>query len=214
MKKKAALLVCILIAAIICFIIYICYSNCFHSDADVNSVMDYTYYPTASQTVNENLLSSSKDLADQWNFYSTGVIVKGYESVDAISLPINSYKKILADLEDLLRGKTLYGLVQPAGVSDYNEYAKDLLDCAPSAYMLWANFGPPTNTLFDGVDCLYNFRIIMPDRSRCYFISFYNTNVHLTEKCYVFYTEDPQLIDGILKWADTYIAMNYSASGT
>jgi hypothetical protein len=202
MKKIIVLIMSVLCLTTVC-------SACYIRELDTSR--NYRYYPPESETTYEKLLSATGGQGDKWDFSSIFTITQGNKSVDDPSLPKDAYIQVLGDLKDLMSGKTLYGLAQPSGVSDYNAYAEDLLDKWPSEYKLWANFGAgETNKISDGELYLYTLRIIIPDNTKCYVIVAYRKYGDVDAKRYVYYSEDTQLISSINQWADKYIVAKSS----
>ncbi|MDP4121425.1 MAG: hypothetical protein Q8876_10305 [Bacillota bacterium] len=200
MKKIITLIFSVLCVVSVC-------SGCYVRTLD--SSRNYRYYPPEAKTAYDDLLSYTGSLGDKWNFSSNWTILKKDKSADDTTTPKDTYIKALGDLKDIMNGVTLYGLVQPENVSDYNKYAEDLLDGKPSDYELWANFGTTvTNKISDNDIFFNNLRIIITGASRCYVIADYKKSADSDSKRYAYYSEDKTLIDNIDKWADKYMAEN------
>lgn len=196
MKRISIILTCILLM----FTCSACYIRA------LDTARNYRYHPPpSSKTTYEQLLSYTKTL-DGWSFGNLWRIEMGEKSLDEFSADSEeTYIKVLDELEKILKDITLYGLEQPENIRNYNKYAEDLVERPRSDNKIFANFsaGLPGG-IADEEEYLYNLRIVLPDITRCYIIVDYITNVEYISRRYVYYTEDSEVIEDLVEWAEGY----------
>ena len=186
-------------------------SACYIREMDTSR--NYRYYPAESETATyEGLISINGGMGDKWEFCNNWRIVKAEQSADDLAMPKDAYKRVLDDLKELMKGETLYGLTGPENADDYNKHAEDLLDKWPSEYKLWANFGAwETRKISENDVYLNNLRVIV-DQTKCYIIVDYRKFGDVDSKRYAYCSEDGELTDGLIKWADKYIESKSAAA--
>lgn len=195
MKRLFVPLICI-------FTMMLC-SACYVRSLDTSR--KYRYRQPDADTTYEELLASSRDLGDVWDFANLWSIRLGEDSVWDTNFEEDACVRILDELKEIMGSYTLYAFTQPEDIRDYGRYAEDLFDKPSEEYVVWANFSVlVTNQISDEDVYLHNLRIIMTDRDTCYFIVDYGDNVESILDRFVYYTDDATLVDTLYEWAEKY----------
>lgn len=201
MKKKALHMAIFILALLLLFVVWM--RACDHEDLEHYSraeVSEITFEELISAPyVKEGVWS----FVDMWRLYCRG------DYSDPILGEEGLYQEIAAGLQTALAGETLYTYVPQEKVRDYDKHIEELLsgygDDVPLFLQLSAGSLPPLE-IAEGDVSPTLVRLYCLDEHRCYLTIGYRAEGDLESTHYVFYTEDPAVVEELFLLAQDILA--------
>lgn len=198
MKQKIILV--IVLAVLILLIVFLLYGN------DHEDLTDYTV-PEVSQITFEELIAEPYVTQGVWDFVRYDLQYQG-NSVSG-DLSENEDCKIIAqELRQVLKDEPLYTYAGQGNGADYDRQIEEQLGEKKEDMLLYVQLGAgtlPPLSIEKGDIAPTHVRLYALDQSRCYLTIGYRAEGELRSTHYVFYTDDPVLIEELFCFAEQNI---------
>ena len=197
MKKKKILYVAIALFCMVLLVVLL--QQCNHEDLTefvIAEVSEITY---------DELLSPPYAAEGTWSFVDLWNIECNGNYLDPTLAENNLYIEIADGLREILHGEVLHTYIPQEKIRSYDKHVKELL-WETENRLLFLQIAAGTlssmgNNEYDLKPTLV--RIYAFDDIRCYLTIGYRNDLEINANHYVFYTEDPELVEELFTFAET-----------
>ena len=175
-------------------------SGCDHDDTTQFVMADI------SEISFEELLSPPYVTLEKWSFVDSWGIECNGKSLDPINAEEDLYLEITEGLREILKDETLYTYVPEGKVRNYDKHVKELL--WEQEYLMRLRMGAAIigSVQVQADDLVPNsVWLYCLDGSRCYLTIGYQKGTVIKRNHYVFYTDDPALINELFLFAEGFL---------
>lgn len=176
------------------------FSGCDHEDTT-----EFVMAETAEITF-EELLSPPYVTPDVWSFIDFWEIKCNGKSLYPANAEKDLYLEIEEGLREILKDATLHAYIPEGKVRNYDKHIKELLwEQEYSLYLQIAAGIVGSVQVQEDTLVPSHVRLYCLDGSRCYLTIGYHKGTIIKSNHYVFYTDDPALINELFLFAESFL---------
>ena len=175
-------------------------SRCDHEDTEEFVIAD------VSEITFEELLSPPYVTSDAWSFANSWWLECGGESLYPTHAEEKLYLEIEEGLREILKGEMLHTYIPEGKVRNYDKHVKELL-WEKEDRLLYLQMGASVHVAEDTL-VPSHVRLYCLDESRCYLTIGYHKGTIIKSNHYVFYTDDPTLINELFLFVESLLEVN------
>ena len=207
MKKKALYMAIFILVLLLLFVVWM--HACDHED------LEHYTQAEVSEITFEALLCAPYVKEGVWSFVDMWSLICRGDYSDSILGEEDLYEEIAVGLQTVLEGETLHAYAPPVKVRDYDKHIEELLsgygEDVPLFLQLSAGSLPPLE-ITEGDVAPTHVRLYCLDEQRCYLTIGYRAEGYLESTHYVFYTEEPAVVENLFRFAQDILAQKKDAA--
>lgn len=161
----------------------------------------------AAEVTFEELLAPPYAAEGIWSFVDTWRLECNGQYLDDVTGKEDLYIALADGLREVLQGETLHAYLPDVKDRAYDKHVKDLLwdqEDIPLFFQISAGILPTVrDNDTDVIPTMVNLYSL--DGKRCYLTIGYRNNIEITGTYYVYYTDDPELVEALFSFAEQMV---------